>query len=38
MGSFEAVQYATLEWIESSNNKRLLAQIGNIPPAEAKEC
>jgi len=35
--SFEAVEYATLEWVEWFNNKRLLAPIGNIPPAEAEE-
>jgi putative transposase len=35
--SFEAVEYATLEWIEWFNKKHLLAPIGNIPPAEAEE-
>jgi len=35
--SFEAVEYATLEWVEWFNNKRLLEPIGNIPPAEAEE-
>ena len=34
--SFEAVEYATLEWIDWFNNRRLLEPIGNIPPAEAK--
>jgi len=34
--SFEAVEYATLEWVEWFNNKRLLEPIGNIPPAEAE--
>ena len=34
--SFEAVEYATLEWVEWFNNRRLLEPIGNIPPAEAE--
>ncbi len=33
--SFEAVEYATLEWVDWFNNRRLLEPIGNIPPAEA---
>ena len=32
----EAVEYATLEWVEWFNNRRLLEPIGNIPPAEAE--
>ena len=32
----EAVEYATLEWVDWFNNRRLLAPIGNIPPAEAE--
>jgi len=28
------VEYATLEWVEWFNNRRLLEPIGNIPPAE----
>jgi putative transposase len=32
--SFEAVEYATLEWVDWFNNRRLLEPIGNIPPAE----
>ncbi|WP_148276566.1 IS3 family transposase [Sphingobium sp. SYK-6] len=35
--SFEAVEYATLEWVDWFNNRRLLAPIGNIPPAEAEK-
>lgn len=35
--SFEAVEYATLEWVDWFNNRRLLEPIGNIPPAEAQE-
>jgi putative transposase len=34
--SFEDVEYATLEWVDSFNNRRLLEPIGNIPPAEAE--
>ena len=34
--NFEAVEFATLEWVDWFNNKRLLEPIGNIPPAEAK--
>ncbi len=35
--SFEAVEFATLTWVDWFNNRRLLAPIGNIPPAEAEE-
>jgi len=35
--SFEAVEYATLEWVDWFNNRRILEPIGNIPPAEAEE-
>ena len=34
--SLEAVEYATLEWVDWFNNRRLLEPIGNIPPAEAE--
>ncbi len=42
--SFEAVEYATLEWVNHGvveetpwfNNRRLLEPIGNIAPAEAE--
>jgi transposase InsO family protein len=34
--SMEAVEYATLEWVDWFNNRRLLEPIGNIPPAEAE--
>jgi len=34
--SFEQVEFATLEWVDWFNNKRLLEPIGNIPPAEAE--
>lgn len=30
--SFEAVEYATLEWVECFNRRRLPAHIRNIPP------
>ena len=35
--SFEAVEFATLEWVDWFNNRRLMEPIGNIPPAEAEE-
>ena len=35
--SFEAVEYATLEWVDWFNNRRLLEPLGNIPPVEAEE-
>ncbi len=34
--SLEAVEYATLEWVNWFNNHRLLKPIGNIPPEEAE--
>lgn len=34
--SFEAVEYASLEWVDWFNNRRLLKPIGNIPPAKAE--
>ena len=34
--SMEAVEFATLEWVDWFNNRRLLEPIGNIPPAEAE--
>ena len=33
----EAVEFATLEWVDSFNNRQLLEPIGNIPPAEAEQ-
>jgi transposase InsO family protein len=30
----DAVEIATLEWVDWFNNRRLLEPIGNIPPAE----
>lgn len=35
--SFEAVEYAMLEWVDWFDNRGLLAPIGNIPPAEAED-
>jgi transposase InsO family protein len=35
--SFEAVEFATLTWVDWFNNRRLLEPIGNIPPAEGEE-
>jgi len=31
------VEFATLEWVNWSNHRRLLEPIGNIPPAEAEQ-
>jgi putative transposase len=35
--SFEAVEFATLEWVDWFNHRRLMGPIGNIPPAEAEQ-
>ena len=32
--SIEAVEYATLEWVDCFNHRRLLEPIGYIPPLE----
>jgi putative transposase len=32
--NIEAIEYATLEWVDWFNNHRLLESIGNVPPAE----
>jgi putative transposase len=34
--SLEAVEFATLEWVDWFNTRRLLEPIGNMPPAEAE--
>jgi putative transposase len=34
--TFEKAKFATLVWVDGSNNRRLLQPIGNIPPAEAE--
>ena len=33
----EEVEYATLEWVDWFNNRRLLKPIGNIPPVELEK-
>jgi putative transposase len=35
--SIEPVEFATLEWVDWFNHRRLLEPIGNIPPAEAED-
>jgi transposase InsO family protein len=35
--SLDDVEYATLEWVDWWNHRRLLEPIGNIPPAEREE-
>ena len=35
--TIDAVEYATLEWVDWFNNRRLLEPIGNIPPAEFEQ-
>ena len=32
----EAVEWATLDWVDWFNHNRLLGPIGDIPPAEAE--
>ena len=34
--SLETVEFATLDWVDWFNNRRLLGPIGDIPPAEAE--
>ena len=34
--SLEAVEFATLEWVDWFNHRRPLEPIGNISPAEAE--
>jgi transposase InsO family protein len=33
----DPVEYATLEWVDWFNNRRLLGSIGHVPPAELEE-
>ena len=33
----DAVQYATLEWVDWFKNRRLLESIGNVPPAKLEQ-
>lgn len=35
--NMQALELATLGWVDWFNNRRLLGPIGNIPPAEAEE-
>ena len=35
--TLEAVEFATLEWVDWFNHRRLLGPIGNVPPAEFEE-
>ena len=35
--SIEGVEYATLEWVDWFNNRRLLGPIGDIPPVELEQ-
>jgi transposase InsO family protein len=35
--NIDAVEYATLEWVDWFNHRRLLEPIGNIPPAELEQ-
>lgn len=35
--NLEAVEFATLEWVDWFNHRRLLEPIGHIPPAQAEE-
>lgn len=35
--SFETVEFATLEWLDWFDLRRLLEPVGNISPAEAEE-
>jgi len=33
----DEVEYATLEWVDWFNNRRLLEPIGDVPPAEFEQ-
>ncbi len=35
--SFEAVEYATLEWVDWFNKRRLVEPVGNIPPRKPRQ-
>jgi len=35
--NLEDVEFATLEWVDWFNNRRLLESIGNIPPVEYEQ-
>lgn len=36
-GPWRSFEFATLEWVDWFNERRLLEPIGNIPPAEAEK-
>ena len=35
--NIDAVEFATLEWVDWFNNRRLLEPIGYVPPAEFED-
>ena len=35
--NIDAVEYATLEWVDGFNRRRLLGPLGYVPPAEFEE-
>jgi transposase InsO family protein len=35
--TLDAVEYATLEWVDWFNNRRLLESVGHVPPAEYEQ-
>lgn len=35
--NLDSVEFATLDWVDGFNNRRLLEPIGNIPPAEFEQ-
>jgi transposase InsO family protein len=35
--NIEAVEFATLEWVDWFNNRRLLEPIGDVPPMEFEQ-
>ena len=35
--NLEAVEFATLEWVDWFNHRRLLEPIGDIPPVELEQ-
>jgi len=35
--TIEEVEYATLEWVDWFNKRRLLEPVGNIPPVEYEQ-
>ncbi len=36
-GPWRSFEFATLEWVDWFNHRRLMESLGNIPPAEAEE-